>query len=116
MLTVALEGLKFFAYHGFYPEEQVIGNYFFLDIRVNLPEPEHFSALSESVNYESLYNIAEQTMRVPQQLLEQVVHDISMEIKQTFPVISYSHVTLRKQSPPFGGDVANSLVALEKQY
>ena len=29
---VALEGVRFFAFHGFYPEEQLTGNEFMVDI------------------------------------------------------------------------------------
>ncbi len=116
MLTIALESMRFFAYHGFYHEERILGNHFMLDVLVQLPEPEHPSQLAESVNYEGLYDISKQVMAVPQVLLEQVVHDISASIKEVFPVISYSKVTLRKQAPPFGGDLAWSCVALEKQY
>lgn len=116
MLHIALEGIKFYAYHGFYKEEQVIGNHFILDVSVSIPEPEHPSSLAESVNYEGLYAIAEQVMQVPQALLEQVVHDITVAIKQQYPGVQSSVVALRKQSPPFGGDVAFSVVKLEKQY
>ncbi len=116
MLHIALEGVKFYAYHGFYKEEQVIGNHFVLDIKVSIPEPEHPSQLSESVNYEGLYAIAEKVMQTPQALLEQVVHDITAAIKQQYPGVQASAVALRKQSPPFGGDVAFSAVTLEKQY
>ncbi len=116
MLSIALEGLKFYAYHGLYPEEQVIGNYFLLDIEVSIPEPQHPSSLPESVNYEVLHAIARRIMATPQPLLEQVVHDISVTIKSTFPAVSRSKVVLKKQAPPFGGDLAFSAVTLEKQY
>ncbi|WP_298708556.1 dihydroneopterin aldolase [Chitinophaga sp.] len=116
MLTIALESVRFFAHHGFYEEERIIGNHFLLDVLVQLPEPEHPSHLAESVNYEALFSISKEVMEVPQALLEQVVHDISEKVKARFPVIRYSKVTLRKQAPPFGGDLAWSCVALEKQY
>ncbi|MDP9047534.1 MAG: dihydroneopterin aldolase, partial [Bacteroidota bacterium] len=32
--TISLHGAEFFAYHGFYPEEQVLGNRFLVDIEV----------------------------------------------------------------------------------
>ncbi|WP_119079307.1 dihydroneopterin aldolase [Chitinophaga alhagiae] len=116
MLHIALEGIRFYAYHGFYKEEQVIGNHFVLDVKVSIPEPEHPSSLAESVNYEGLYAIAQQAMQVPQALLEQVVHDITAAIKTQYPGVQASVVTLRKQAPPFGGDVDFSVVSLEKQY
>ncbi|RPD41605.1 dihydroneopterin aldolase [Chitinophaga barathri] len=116
MLTIALESIKFFAYHGLYKEEQVLGNHFILDVQVSIPEPEHPSMLSESVNYEELYSIARRVMEVPQPLLEQVVHDITAAIRAKYPYVTHSKVTLRKQAPPFGGDLAFSVVSLEKQY
>lgn len=116
MLTIALERVRFFAHHGFYEQERIIGNHFELDVLVQIPEPEHPSQLGESVNYEALFSISKEVMAVPQALLEQVVHDISVAVKARFPVIRYSRVTLRKQAPPFGGDLAWSCVALEKQY
>ncbi|GEP96798.1 dihydroneopterin aldolase [Chitinophaga cymbidii] len=116
MLTIALEGLQFYAYHGLYQEEQIIGNHFVLDIRVSIPEPEDPESLSESVNYEVLHAIARQVMQTPQPLLEKVVHDISVQIKSAFPAVRRSSVTLKKQAPPLGGDVACSVVSLEKEY
>jgi dihydroneopterin aldolase len=35
MVTISLHGAEFFAYHGFYPEEQLIGAKFIVDIEVN---------------------------------------------------------------------------------
>ncbi|MGN7721842.1 dihydroneopterin aldolase [Chitinophaga sp. 22620] len=116
MLTIALESIKFFSYHGLYKEEQVLGNHFILDVQVSIPEPEHPSMLAESVNYEELYGIACRVMEVPQPLLEQVVHNITAAIRERYPAVTHSRVTLRKQAPPFGGDLAYSVVSLEKQY
>lgn len=116
MLTIALEGLQCYAYHGLYPEEQIIGNHFTLDIQVSIPEPEDPADLDESVNYEMLYTIARRIMQTPQPLLETVVHDITTAIKTAFPAIHHSRVSLKKQAPPLGGDVARSVVILEKSY
>lgn len=33
--TISLEGLEFFAYHGFYDEEQKVGNKYSLDITIH---------------------------------------------------------------------------------
>ena len=35
MAIIALEGVRFFARHGYYEEEQVLGNTFVLDVIVN---------------------------------------------------------------------------------
>ena len=35
MATIALEGMRFYAYHGYYEEERILGNEFILDVYVN---------------------------------------------------------------------------------
>ena len=35
MGTIELEKMEFFAYHGCYKEEKVVGNYFLVDLKFN---------------------------------------------------------------------------------
>ncbi|RAJ02249.1 dihydroneopterin aldolase [Chitinophaga skermanii] len=116
MLTIALESMEYFAYHGLYPQEKVLGNYFILDIYVKIAEPQHMNELDETVNYVHLHEIANEAMSVPTELLEQVVANISTVIKQNHPEVLYSKVALRKMHPPMGAPIRNSLVVLEKNY
>ncbi|MET6996199.1 dihydroneopterin aldolase [Chitinophaga defluvii] len=116
MLTIALEQVHFHAYHGFFPEETIIGNDFIVDIYVRIPATTPIDDLSETVNYQGLYEIAAALMKTPRALLEEVVFDISREIKQTYPAVQQSTVTLRKMNPPMGASIRNSMVTLEKQY
>ncbi len=39
MPTIALEGMRFYAYHGYYEEERILGNEFILDVYVNTETP-----------------------------------------------------------------------------
>jgi dihydroneopterin aldolase len=55
-------------------------------------------------------------MSVPQPLLEQVVTDISTTIRERYPRVKKTVVTLRKLSPPMAADLRNSMVSLEKEY
>jgi dihydroneopterin aldolase len=116
MLTIALEQVHFHAFHGYYPEETILGNDFILDIQVRIPATTPVGDLSDTVNYQGLYTIAAAAMNIPRALLEEVVFDISQEIKQTYPAVQYSTVTLRKMNPPMGASIRNSMVSLEKQY
>ena len=34
MAVIALEGMRFFAYHGFYPEENIIGTNYVVDVYI----------------------------------------------------------------------------------
>ena len=116
MLTIALEQASFYAYHGLYPEETIIGNYFMLDVAVRIPGTVPVDDLSETVNYQGIYEIAQTVMAVPRPLLEEVVYELSTALKQRYPAIQHSIVTLRKMKPPMGASIRNSLVSLEKDY
>ncbi|ACU63641.1 dihydroneopterin aldolase [Chitinophaga pinensis] len=116
MLTVGLEQATFRAFHGLYPEERVIGNEFVVDIFVTIPGTHHIDSIAETVNYQGLYNIVKKIMAVPQPLLEQVVYNISGAVKEKYPEIQRSVISLKKMNPPMGAPIRNSIVTLEKNY
>jgi len=116
MITVALEHIRFRAFHGFFPEEQVIGNDFIVDVYVTFPETSPVDGLADTVNYQDLFTIVKTVMDVPRPLLEQVVEDISNAVREKYPRIKRTQVSLRKMSPPMGADIRNSLVSLEREY
>lgn len=116
MLTIALEQAAFRAYHGLYPEETVIGNDFLLDISVRIPGSVAIDDLTDTVNYQGIYEIAKEIMAQPKPLLEEVVYALSDTLKERYPAIQHSTVTLRKLNPPMGASIRNSLVSLEKEY
>jgi dihydroneopterin aldolase len=116
VLTIALEQASFYAYHGLYPEEAVIGNHFMLDVAVRIPGTVPVDDLSETVNYQGIYEVAKSVMETPRPLLEEVVYALTEELKQRYPSIQHSTVTLRKMNPPMGASIRNSMVSLEKDY
>ncbi len=110
---IALTSLRFFAHHGFYREEQVLGNEFFLTITCflsrNMSDDDN---LSKAINYEVLYRIAKDQMEKPRKLLETVVANIVENIKAQFPELDEIDACLKKMNPPFGGDTAIAEVSL----
>jgi len=104
---------RFFAYHGYYPEEQLLGNEFSVDVRaafecVNLATDE----LDGTINYERLYRIAEEEMQRPRKLLETVADAIVRRVRDEFRLVTAIDVRIVKTQPPFGGDQAKAAVAL----
>ncbi|MBE9664571.1 dihydroneopterin aldolase [Mucilaginibacter myungsuensis] len=114
MITVSLHGAEFFAYHGFYPEEQLLGNKFIIDIYVDFETDADLSAdeLSDTVNYEQLYNIAKEEMAKTAKLLETVAHNITKRIRDEHPYLLSIRVALKKLNPPLQGRVAHSAVTI----
>lgn len=116
-MIVALHGAEFFAWHGFYPEEQKLGCRFIVDIEVTFKQPGNLDQdnLANTVNYEKLYTIICEIMKVPKKLLETVAQTIIDQVKQEYSFVDVIKLTLKKANPPLGGKVAYSSVSLSYQ-
>jgi len=114
MVTVALHGAEFFARHGYYPEEQVLGNQFIVDVEVSYEPDEHSKSdeLAYTVNYEELYKIAQQEMHHTRQLLETVAQSIVDAIRRKFAQLKEIRVVVRKLNPPLAGKVKESAITI----
>jgi dihydroneopterin aldolase len=115
MITkVGIKGAEFYAYHGYYEAEQLSGNTFVVDAEVSIDSFDSIDDnISDTVNYESLYNIIKYVMSVKQQLLESVVLDIVTKIRSDFSNVKSGKVRLEKVSPQLGGKVGKSYVEME---
>ena len=110
---VALKEVRFYSPIGFYDEEQVIGNEFYLNVEVTFPfENSDAEDLNNTVNYEELYQILVDVMTPKRKLLESALEDILDLILKKYTFLQQVFVSIRKINPPFGGDLANSEVSL----
>ena len=52
MGLIAIEGMKFYAFHGYYPQEQLIGTEFLVDVyvEVNTTTAAANDSLSDTIN------------------------------------------------------------------
>jgi len=116
MGTISLEGLEFFAYHGFYDEEQKIGNKYSVDITVttDFTEAARRDKLSATVNYEELYRITHAAMQRPARLLEHIAHTIIGEIRKKYPDVVSVEVSVSKFNPPVGGVCHRARITLRE--
>ncbi|MBG6233477.1 dihydroneopterin aldolase [Pedobacter sp. CAN_A7] len=110
--TVALKDVKFFALHGYYPEEQVAGNHFMVSICVTFLPSEDTEALQHTVNYEVLNHIMQEEMQRTQKLLETVVKNMLNSTLSNFPFLLTAEVGIKKLNPCMGGEVGHSFVQL----
>jgi dihydroneopterin aldolase len=112
---ISLEGLEFFAYHGYYPKEQSDGNTFSVDVKVVFEAKSPTSDnLEKTVNYESLFAIVEKGMARTSKLLETVAAGILDEIFIQFEEIREAEVAVSKLNPPVKGKCARARVLLRK--
>lgn len=110
--VVALEGLKFRAFHGFYDEERKNGNDFICDVHV---EVKSFDSIDDNiyhtVNYEEVFKVVEDEMSQTKKLLETVVFNMLERIKKLENVTGAT-VKLSKLNPPIEGDIDRAVVTM----
>lgn len=117
MGRIALEGMEFFAFHGFYDEEQKIGNKYGVDLYIytDLHAAAETDDLHQTVNYEVLYKLVLEEMTKPARLLEHLGHRIIDSIYQRFPLIRAVKINVYKYNPPLGGICRLAKVTLKER-
>ncbi len=107
-MKIILNDMHFFAYHGFYPEEQANGNDFLVNITLEIPNvsASETDNLDETLNYELVYNVVKEEMNIISKLLEHLATRIKKRLEQEFPLIQSLTVRVSKKNPPLGGPVA----------
>ncbi|MFT2010036.1 dihydroneopterin aldolase [Pontibacter sp. 13R65] len=117
MGQIALEGLEFFAFHGYYDEEQKIGNKYGIDLylHTDLRRAAESDDLHQTVNYETLYALVVEEMKVPARLLEHLGHRIIDKVYERFPFVQSVKVQVYKFNPPLGGICKWAKVTLEEE-
>ena len=117
MSRISIEGMEFFAYHGCFQEEQIIGTRFLVDIHLETDAhgAEHSDDLSKTVNYQAVYMAVKAEMAIKSKLLEHVARRIVDRLFVDFPTISEISVKVSKMNPPVGGKVENVSVSFSEK-
>lgn len=113
MSVISIEGMEFFAYHGCFKEEQVIGTKFRCDLflEVDTTKAEQTDNLHDTVNYQEVYQMVQEEMETKSKLLEHVGRRILNRVSEDFPHVAHAQLKIRKLNPPLGGKM--DFVSLE---
>lgn len=110
---IALKEVRFFSPIGFYEEERKLGNEFYVDVEVSFPfKNSNAEELANTINYEELYQILVEVMTPSRKLLESALEDIMNLLLKQYLFVETIDISIRKVNPPFGGDLASSVVSL----
>ena len=117
MAWIALEQMEFWAYHGCFTEEQVIGTRFMIDlyIETDTSKAELSDDLNDTINYQSVYKVVKNEMQIPSKLLEHLGRRILTSVFTRFPKISYAKIKISKLNPALGGKLGSVSVNLEEK-
>lgn len=111
---IELKNMEFFAHHGCFGEERLIGNKFLVNLSVvaDSSAAAETDDINDAVNYQILYDIVANEMAIPSHLLEHVANRILESVRRAFPQISYAEISIDKLNPPLGGKVGSSRVVM----
>ncbi|MCD6179061.1 MAG: dihydroneopterin aldolase [Bacteroidales bacterium] len=114
MSMIAIEGMEFYAYHGCFEEEKIIGTSFVVDLYFNTDtsEAEKTDNLSKTVNYLDVYQSVKKQMQIGSNLLEHISRRILLAVQHEFPQVEWAKVKIQKLNPPLGGKMKSVSVTL----
>lgn len=111
-MTITLDSLRFYAYHGVGAQERVVGNEFEVTVSVEIP-PVYTDDLSATVSYADIAAIVGEEMAEPSDLIEHVAVRIRAAIMERLPAVIGGGVTVVKHKPPIPGvQLASASVTL----
>jgi dihydroneopterin aldolase len=116
MALIELEEMEFYAYHGHFEEEQVVGNKFLVNISIetDCSKAAESDKFQDALDYVSIYKITKQEMDKKSHLLEHLVGRIIDRIHNEFPQIVHSKVKVSKLNPPMGGKMEKVSVTFSR--
>ena len=103
-MYIHLKGVRLYAYHGVDPQENAIGAYFTIDLKLktDFSHASQTDDLAGTVSYADIYQVLKDEMRTPSKLLEHVCQRIAERIFHDFPTIEELDIKLFKENPPMG--------------
>ena len=116
MFTIHLNNLQFHSFHGVHEEERVLGNAYEVNIELTIDEQESVTSLDQTVNYESVYAVIVQIMKLPTPLLETVAQDLANLIYAEDHRIRSIVVNIQKKYPPLATIQGHVSVIYKKEF
>lgn len=118
MAIIEIENMEFYAYHGCFKEEQVVGNQFQVSILIEADTlaAQKSDNINDTVNYQVVYNLIKEEMQQKSKLLEHVAERIVSSVHENFKEVKRVRVKVSKLNPPLGGKVEKVSVSLERKF
>lgn len=117
MGLIEIENMEFYAYHGHYEQERVVGNRFLLNIKIetNTEKAELSDNIEDALNYQIVYSLIKEQMIIKSHLLENIARRIMDAIYNEFENdIIKCELKVSKINPPMGGQIGQVSVSLKR--
>ncbi len=103
MMTILLENIELFGYHGVSPLEQKTGTHFILHVTIEASLPPKKIKLEETIDYAAVHALIREEFTITEELLENLSLRIIQKIFTTFIQAEIVSITILKKDAPISG-------------
>ena len=116
MGLIRIEDMEFYAFHGHYREEQIVGNHFLVDVTIETDTDRAGKSdeLRDTLNYQTAYLLVKKEMETTSNLLEHIATRILDALYQELTGIKKATVKVSKLNPVMGGRIGRVSVELTR--
>lgn len=116
MGQLVLKNLEFYAHHGHFKEEQIIGGRFSVDLVIDtdITKAAESDNLDDAVDYSKIYEAVKAQMAIPSNLLEHLAARIVDAVYAVSGNIQKVSATVSKLNPAIGGHMSRFSVIITK--
>lgn len=103
---IALKNCAFFARHGVYNEEEVLGQRFFVDAFLSVDGGDSLKNddIDGTVDYGKAFSVIEKIITGKRKfLIEALALEVGKALCETFPMVLEAQITVRKPNAPVAG-------------
>ncbi len=118
MDRMLLKRMVFYGYHGVIPEENRLGQKYYvdLDLRLDLAKAALSDDVEDTVNYAEIHALLKQIVEGPPvKLIETLAANIASAVLGTYTIIHKATVSVTKPNPPFDITYDGVTVELSRQ-
>lgn len=115
MAIITINDMRFYAHHGCFEQERVIGTHFRVDLSftTDTSKAEISDNIVDTVSYLDVYQVVKAEMMTPSHLLEHVARRVGERVLADFPAVDTVNVKVSKLNPPLGGQMDSVSVTLD---
>jgi 7,8-dihydroneopterin aldolase/epimerase/oxygenase len=116
MGLIEIEGMEFYAYHGHFREEQVVGNKFLLNVSIetDCEKAAKTDHLYDALDYQKVYELIKAEMEQKSFLLENICSRILDRLYLEFDTITKATIKVSKINPPLGGQIKKVSITMTR--
>jgi dihydroneopterin aldolase len=116
MGLIQIENMEFYAFHGHYSEEQIVGNKFLIDLTLetDLEPAARTDRLEDALDYQIAFRVVKEEMEKKSNMLEHIASRILDAVYRELNGVKSATVRIRKMNPPMGGHIGSVGVVMTR--